>query len=74
MKKPITPAHVDDLIRIRFGRPVTSPRNTAFVSYKRLARLVNMSSTTVRSLMHQRFEQLKANRSPAVGASSLVEP
>ena len=56
MKKTPSSDVIDTLIRIRYGKLVPSPNNTAYVSYKRLARLVNVSQSTIRLLMLKRLE------------------
>ena len=59
MVKNYTPAQVDAIIRMKFGRPVTSQFNLSYVSNAMLGRLFKCSATTIRELYMRRFAELK---------------
>ena len=57
MVKQFTDAQVDAIIRMKFGRIITSHFNTSFVSNKQLGRLVRCSASKIRELYLRRFAE-----------------
>ena len=66
MVKQFTDAQVDAIIRMKFGRIVTSHFNTSYVSNARLGRLFRCSASKIRELYLRRFMELDGK-----GASAL---
>ena len=51
--KPLTETQIDDLIKLKFGRLVTSANNKQFVSNAVLAKIFGISAHRVRELYMQ---------------------
>ena len=55
--KDITKEQVEDILKLRYGKVVDSAKNTAYASYKTLARIFNMSRSKIYHLCQKRFEE-----------------
>ena len=55
--KQLSEYQIDDLIKIKFGRLVTKPGNTAFVSNKILAKIFKVSEYSISNIIRTRFER-----------------
>ena len=59
MVKELTKAQVDDLIRLKFGRIVSTPYHTQYASNSILGKIFGMSGSKVRQIYMQRFQEIK---------------
>ena len=57
--KQLSEGKIDDLIKIKFGRLVTEPGNTAFVSNKILAKIFKVSEYTISNIIRTRYERYR---------------
>ena len=55
----ITNEDVDNMILIKWGKPVSSSNNPAFVSNAVIGKIFGIDGSSVRRLYMKRFEQLK---------------
>ena len=60
----LTEAHVDDLLKLRFGKVVTEPGHTAYVSNAVLAKIFGIPASTIAWLQQVRFEQHRQKNMP----------
>ena len=58
MVKKLTGAQVDDLIKLRYGRLVTSADHTAYVSNDALGKIFGISGSQVRRIYMARFQSI----------------
>ena len=59
MVKQFTEQQVDDLIKLKFGRLVTSAKNVQYVSNATLGKIFGISASKVRQLYANRFKTLE---------------
>ena len=59
MVKEITEQQVDDLIKLKFGRLVTSKRNIQYASNAVLGRIFGVSASKIRELYMARFRAIE---------------
>ena len=64
MVKKLTEAQVDDLIKLRYGRLVTSADHTAYTSNATLGKIFGISSSQVRRLYLARFQAIADQQLP----------
>ena len=55
--KRLTEAQVDDLLKLRYGKVVTEPGHTAFVSNAVLGKIFGCSRDHIRYICNARFEK-----------------
>ena len=54
--KEFSKQQVDDMIKLRFGRLVTSPDHTAYATCKVLGKIFGVSGSQIHRLCRMRFE------------------
>jgi hypothetical protein len=59
MVKQFTEQQVDDLIKLKFGRLVTSEKNKQYVSNAVLGRIFGVSASKIRELYMSRFRMIE---------------
>ena len=64
MVKQFTERQVDDIIRLKFGKMVTSADNVQYASNETLGKIYGVSSTKIRELYMQRFQQIQDKELP----------
>ena len=64
MVKKLSEQMVDDLIRLKFGKLVTSPAHTQYVSNATLGKIFGVSASQVRWLYMARFEAIADKELP----------
>ena len=64
MVKQFSEAQVDDIIKLKFGRLVTSPHHVSYASDARLGRIFGASASKVRQLYMGRFQAVKDQQLP----------
>ena len=64
MVKDFTKAQVDDLIRLKFGRLVSTPYHTQYASNATLGKIFGVSGRKVWQLYMQRFQEIKDRELP----------
>ena len=62
--KQFTEAQVDDLIKLRYGRLVTSADHTAYASNAALGKIFGISGSQVRRLYMARFQSITDQQLP----------
>ena len=60
--KEYSEEQVSAMVRLRYGRQVDSPNNTAFATYKTLGEIFGCSSSQIRKLCFERFEKLRVEK------------
>ena len=55
--KDIKKEQVEDILKLRYGKVVDSAKHTAFVTYKTLAKIFNVSRSKIYHLCEKRFEE-----------------
>ena len=56
--RDITTDQVDEMIMIKWGKPVTNSNHTAFVSNSIIGKIYGIDGSSVRRLYKKRFEDL----------------
>ena len=64
MVKHFTERQVDDIIRMKFGKMVTSADNVQYASNETLGQIYGVSSTKIRELYMHRFQQIQVKELP----------
>ena len=59
MVKQFTEQQVDDLIKLKYGRLVTSADNVQYVSNATLGKIYGVSATKIRQLYMARFQSVE---------------
>ena len=62
--KRLTEAQIDDLLKLKFGKIVTEPGHTAYVSNVVLGKIFGIPAGTVAWLQQVRFEQHRQKNMP----------
>ena len=62
--KRLTEAQVDDLLKLKFGKVVTEPGHTAYVSNAVLSKIFGVPTSTIAWLQQVRFEQHRQKNLP----------
>ena len=62
--KRLTEEQVDDLLKLKFGKVVTEPGHTAYVSNAVLAKIFEVPTPTIAWLQQVRFEQHRQKNLP----------
>ena len=57
--KTYTEEQIDTIIKMRYGKLVTDPCHTAYVSLEKLRKIFGCSRTQIRSLYMKRFEKIR---------------
>ena len=60
--KTFTDAQVDDIILLKFGRPVTELQNRSFVRDSTLGKLFKCSASKIRQLYMSRLEKIRVSK------------
>ena len=55
---------IDDLLKLKFGKIVTQPGHTAYVSNQILGKIFNVSEKQIRQIYKSRFEKIKISNLP----------
>ena len=64
MVKKLSEQMVDDLIKLKFGRLVTSPDHTQYVSNATLGKIFGISASQVRRLYMAKFQKIRDQQLP----------
>ena len=64
MVKKLTEAQVDDMIKLRYGRLVTSADHTAYASNATLGKIFGISASQVRRLYMAKFQAIADQQLP----------
>ena len=64
MVKHLSKQQVDDLIKLKFGRLVTSNKNKQYVSNGTLSKIFGVSATRIRQLYMDRFQAIADEQLP----------
>ena len=62
--KTFTEQQVDDLIKLKFGKLVTTPRHTSYASDRILGKIFGVSGSQIRRLYRARFDKISAKSQP----------
>ena len=62
--KRLTEEQVDDLLKLKFGKVVTEPGHTAYVSNAVLSKIFDVPTSTIAWLQQVRFEQHRQKNMP----------
>ena len=62
--KTFTEQQVDDLIKLKFGKLVTTPRHTSYASDRILGKIFDVSGSQIRRLYRARFDKISAKSQP----------
>ena len=54
--KEFNKQQIDDIIRLRYGKLVSTPANQAFASYQTLGKIFGASSGKIRQLIFEKFK------------------
>lgn len=74
MKKPLTEQQVTDLVKLKFGREVSSHHNLSYASNAKLAKIFGISATKVRELYLARFEEMWQKQLPFLQRLRAMKP
>ena len=64
MVKSFSEQQVDDLIKLKYGKLVTSDKNTQYISNAVLGRIFGVSASKIRELYTKRFEAVQEKQLP----------
>ena len=62
--KILTEQQVDDIIKLKFGKLVTTPKHTSFASDRVLGKIFGVSGSQIRRLYRARFDKISADSQP----------
>ena len=62
--KLFTEQQVDDLIKLKFGKLVTTPSHTSYASNRVLGKIFGVSGSQIRKLYRARFDKISAKSQP----------
>ena len=63
-KKFFTDKQIDDLLKLKYGKIVTEPGHTAYVSNAILGKIFGCSNTHIRYICNARFEKNRIKKLP----------
>ena len=55
--KEFTDRQIDDILKLKYGKIVTSDKNVAYVSNASLGKLFKVSANKIRQICKERFEK-----------------
>ena len=71
--KEFSKAQVDDIVKLRWGKLISNPKQTAFASYKTIGKIFGVSGSKIYQLCQQRFKEVKAKALPLLERLRLPE-
>ena len=63
---------IEDMIRLRYGRCVTTSKHTAYVSYKILGKIFGVSGSKAYHICRKRFQEEQQKELPLIKQLQLV--